>query len=73
MGKHYNTVNGQGDGLVDDDDNYAYSYRSLSQDKSSMESHSLGYNASVNEMINSYQRSVRSNQFEWGFHASLRP
>lgn len=58
MGKHYNTVNGRGDGLVDDDDNYAYSYRSLSQDKSSMESHSLGYNASVNEMINSYQRSV---------------
>lgn len=72
MGRHYNTVNGRGDGLVDDDDNYAYSYRSLSQDKSSMDGHSLGYNASVNEMINSYQRSVRGNQFEWCPSTSLR-
>lgn len=71
VGRHYSTVSERGDGLFDDDDNYAYSYRSPSHDKSSMDSHSLGYNASVKEMITSYQRSVRGNQLEWSRSASM--
>lgn len=62
--QRYATVQERRDeSLMDDDDNYVYSYKSASMDSARTDyskslSLGLGYDASVQGMIDSYQKSI---------------